>query len=166
MSRLTASSAVTIAWLLCSMLSPTVAQVDNNSSTNVSTCETFKDLQDSLISNETNKIALSITFFPLEDNPPEFVKVTYNFGEGIESQVWYWSSRSSHFLHPFEVFQFLSLFFNKPEPYYTGSLTISLRPECADAGLLPDTKQHKDRSKLQLLTQRVCKSIVENYSLI
>lgn len=156
MSKLSLYRATTsIVCFFCTLYLPADAQSGDNSSSNASSCENFNDLQKSLLNNETNRIALSITFFPLEDNPPEFIEVTYDFGAGIEPQVWYWSARTSHFLHPFEVLQFLSLFFNKPEPYYTGSLNIALSPECADAGLLPDTKLHTNRSKLQLLTQRV-----------
>lgn len=147
-------SAALLVCLLPALYPPAGAQTSTNSS---SSCENFRDLENSLFSNETNIIALSLTFFPLEDNSPEFVQVTYDFGEGIDQQVWYWSVQTSHFLHPFEVLQFLSLFFNKPEPYYSGSLNISLSPGCADAGFLPG-KSEREKPKLQLLTQRVSDS--------
>ena len=111
-------------------------------------CKDYTVLENSLFENEANKMNLSVAFFPLQDNPPEFVKVTYNFGN--VTQIWFWSAHTSHFLHPFEVFQFMSLFFSKPGPYYTGNVTLTLRPECAEPGLLPN-----GNSQLQLLTQRV-----------
>jgi hypothetical protein len=111
-------------------------------------CKCYSELESSLFATEENKINLSTAFFPLEDNPPEFVIVKYYFnGTNVDPQVWFWSTVASHFLHPFEVFQFLSLFFSKPEPYYSGNLTITLNAECANL-------QSTD-IKLHLLTQRV-----------
>ena len=110
-------------------------------------CLCYSELESSLFSTEQNKISLSTAFFPLEDNQPEFVTVHYNFNDTNEEQVWFWSAVTSHFLHPFEVFQFSSLFFGRPEPYYRGSLKITLKAECAN---LSSTD-----IKLQLLTQRV-----------
>lgn len=110
-------------------------------------CLCYNELETSLFSTDKNRIALSVTFFPLEDNPPEFVTIKYSFADTNESQIWFWSAVTSHFLHPFEVFQFFSLFFGKPEPYYTGTLEITLKAECAN---LSSTD-----TKLQLLTQRV-----------
>ena len=139
--------------LLCTFTLPAGAQSGNGteSPNNASSCDNFRDLEKALLENDTNKLALSVTFFPLESNTPEFVKVTYDFGEERDAQVWYWCSRTSNFIHPFEVLQFLSLFFNKPEPYYTGNVRVSMNPDCADAGLLPN----KGVPQLQLLTQRV-----------
>ena len=114
-------------------------------------CLCYCELEESLLATEENTVELTSTFFPAEDNPPEFVTVLYRFNDTnntIDPQTWYWSAQTSHFLHPFEVFQFLSLFFGKPEPYYTGRLDITLKAECAD---LSST----DIEKLQLLTQRV-----------
>ena len=110
-------------------------------------CLCYSELEDSLLATENNRISLSTAFFPLEDNQPEFVTIRYRFSESNRSQVWFWSTQMSHFLHPFEVFQFLSLFFTKPEPHYTESLDITLKVECAN---LSSTDV-----KLQLLTQRV-----------
>ena len=114
-------------------------------------CLCYCELEESLLATEENTLNLTKTFFPPEDNPPEFVTVTYHFNDTngtIGPQTWYWSAQTSHFLHPFEVFQFLSLFFSKPEPYYTGSLDITVKVECADLS-------SSDIEKLQLLTQRV-----------
>ena len=110
-------------------------------------CLCYHELEDSLLATENNRIYLSMAFFPLEDNQPEFVTVRYSFDDSNTTQLWFWSTQMSHFLHPFEVFQFLSLFFTKPEPYYTGNLDIVLKAECAN---LSSTDV-----KLQLLTQRV-----------
>ena len=153
MSKQFFSSAVL---LVCLLSLPAGAQsgICTESSNNASSCDTFCDLENALLNNETNKIALSVTFFPLEDNPPEFVKVTYDFGEGKDAQVWYWSEKTSNFIHPFEILHFLSLFFNKPAPYYTGNVRVTMDPDCPAAGLLPN----KGVPQLQLLTQRVSNS--------
>ena len=81
-------------------------------------CLCYSELESSLLTTENNRISLSTVFFPLEDNQPEFVMIRYSFNGSNKTQVWFWSTQMSHFLHPFEVFQFLSLFFTKPEPYY------------------------------------------------
>ena len=138
------SAAAVIVCLLCGLhLQGVTANQSDNS------CNNFTVLEKSLFESVENKIQLSVTFFPLQDNSPEFVQVTYNFGNN-DTQVWFWSGQTSHFLHPFEVFQFMSLFFGKPEPYYTGTLSLQLSPDCADPGILPN-----GNSRLQLLTQRV-----------
>ena len=136
-------------YLLSTFHLQVIASVTDSSD---SECKNFTFLERSLFESESNRLQLSLTFFPLQDNPPEFVKVTYVFGTDSEiaPQVWFWSSLTSHFIHPFEVFQFMSLFFNKPEPYYSGALSLTLRSECADAGLLPN-----GMPRMQLLTQRV-----------
>ena len=110
-------------------------------------CLCYNELERSLFSTDQNRINLSTTFFPLEENQPEFVTVKYDFTDTNVTQVWFWSAVTSHFLHPFEVFQFFSLFFGKPEPYYRGNLNIALNANCAN---LSSTD-----IKLQLLTQRV-----------
>ena len=111
-------------------------------------CLCYCELENSLLATEHNIDQLTRAFFPAEENTPEFVTITYNFNN-TDSQIWYWSAQTSHFLHPFEVFQFLSLFFSKPEPYYTGVMVINLKVECADL-----TSDESFRM-LQLFTQRV-----------
>ena len=118
-------------------------------------CLCYCELEDSLLGTENNRINLTTTYFPPEDNQPEFVAVRYHFIDSDETQVWYWSAQTSHFLHPFEVFQFLSLFFSKPEPYYSSSLDVTLKAECAN---LSSTD-----NKLQLLTQRVSRLNLGNF---
>ena len=114
-------------------------------------CRCYSELESSLLATEENKINLATTFFPLEDNQPEFVIVKYYFnGTNMEPQIWFWSAVASHFLHPFDVFQFSSLFFSKPEPYFSGDLIITLDAECANLQQTDNTS-----IKLHLLTQRV-----------
>ena len=115
-------------------------------------CLCYNELESSLFATEDNKMNLTTTFFPLEDNQPEFVIVKYCFNNVNTTscehpQIWFWSAYTSHFLHPFEVFQFSSLFFGKPEPYNRRRMTIILSEKCARLS-------QKD-IKLQLLTQRV-----------
>ena len=110
-------------------------------------CMCYFELEKSLLATERNLIQLSTTFFPLESNQPEFVTVTYTFNNSNVTQLWFWSVQTSYFLHPFEVFQFMSLLFSKPEAYYTGTVQIQLKTECAD---LSSTDKN-----LQILTQRV-----------
>ena len=120
-------------------------------------CLCYCKLEESLLATDENTFELTRKFFPPEENPPEFVTVLYHFndtnGRGMFGpHKWYWSAQTSYFLHPFEVFQFSSLFFGKPEPYYTQSLTITLKAECED--LISE-----DFTKIELLTQRVSVSM-------
>ena len=110
-------------------------------------CQCYNELEKSLFASDANRINLTTTFFPLEDNPPEFVVVKYYFKNSSKTRIWFWSAFTSHFLYPFEVLQFSSLFFGKPEPYYRSEriLNITLENECEN---IMDIK-------LQLLTQRV-----------
>ena len=110
-------------------------------------CMCYFELEKSLLATEKNVLQLSTAFFPLESNQPEFVTVRYTFNDSNVTQFMFWSVQTSHFLHPFEVFQFMSLFFGKPEPYYTGELTVQLNTECS--------KLLSTDENLQILTQRV-----------
>lgn len=118
-------------------------------------CLCYYELENSLLATELNRINLMTTFFPPEDNPPEFVTIKYHFENSSDTQLWFWSAQTSHFIHPFQVFQFLSLFFSKPEPYYSDTVKITLKTECAK---LSTTNTH-----LQLLTQRVSLSLSCTY---
>jgi hypothetical protein len=129
---------------------------ENSNSASNSSCEfpegmclCYNELEKSLFATNENRISLTTTFFPLEDNPPEFVIVKYHFKNSSKTQLWFWSAFTSHFLYPFEVFQFSSLFFGKPESYYRSekNLEITLENECEN---LSSTD-----IKLHLLTQRV-----------
>ena len=110
-------------------------------------CSCYSVLENSLFSSEKNRVNLMKAFFPPDNNTPEFVTVTYKFENSAMSLTWFWSAKTSHFLHPFNAFQFLSLLFSKPEPYFSGSLEITLQNKCAN--------RSQDDLNLQLLTQRV-----------
>ena len=108
-------------------------------------------LAKALIDNDENVFQLTRTFFPPTANSPEFVDVTYNFTETLETQTWYWSVSTSNFIHPQEVLQFMSLYFTKAYDFFSGDLKLTLSlmsntsiPECA-----------QDLEKMQLLTQHV-----------
>ena len=147
-----------IALYMCILSSSTLLAESNGESgcgesgcdESANSCKSFKGLEKSLFENESNTLSLSTTFYPLEVNPPEFVKVTYHFSGTGKSQEWFWSLHTSHFLHPLGTFQFMSLLFSKTEVYYVQELDLILKAECRDAGTLPSGEP-----KLQLLTQRV-----------
>ena len=109
----------------------------------------YLTLKQELLKRDDNVFNLSRAFFPPELNPPEFVQVTYNFADnGVtnETQTWYWVGQSSYFLFPPNTFQYLSLFFGKPEEYYTQEVYVTLNATaCLEV----------DKDHLTLLTQRV-----------
>lgn len=111
--------------------------------------ECYQTLVELLLSSSENLYSLSKAFFPPRNNSPEFVKVRYYFGdknlEETNSSVWFWSAYTSYFLHSPHTFQFLSLFFGKPQHFNSGELDIILDEECI----------HADLSMMELLTQRV-----------
>ena len=112
---------------------------------NCSDC--YTKLVESLLSRSGNLFNLSMTFFPPRENVPDFVLVNYYFGD-INSNVpklWFWSAYTSNFLHSPHTFQYLSLLFGKPQPYYTGTVNLTLDEECVNIG----------DDKMEFLTQRV-----------
>ena len=127
---------------------------DSSNTSTQQSCLCYSVLENSLLATEKNRVNLKKTFFPPEANSPEFVKVIYRFKDSNNTSVWFWSAKTSHFLHPFKVFQFMSLLFSKPEPYYTGTLEVTLKNECM-MNLSPD------KSNLQLLTQRVSRREIQ-----
>ena len=132
----------------------TAAQANGSSGS----CSSYSELESSLLATDENILNIEKVFYPPEENVPEFVNVTYTFEGSDDTSVWYWSSKTSHFLHPFEVLQFLSLLFSKPAHYYTGNVTITLKNECAD--LLNNLNT---MNILQLLTQRVSVEFSSGY---
>ena len=133
------------------LMAANTSTCENRCGSQFGSCLCYCELEESLLATEENTLELTRKFFPPEENPPEFVTVFYYFSDTnriFGPHKWYWSAQTSYFLHPFEVFQFSSLFFGKPEPYYTQSLTITLKAECADLS-------SKDFTKIELLTQRV-----------
>ena len=116
--------------------------------------ECYLTLKQELLKRDDNVFNLSRAFFPPETNPPEFVQVTYNFvdnGVTNETQTWYWVGQSSYFLFPPITFQFLSLFFGKPEGYYAQEVNVTLNAtDCLGV----------DVYHMTLLTQRVSPQLI------
>ena len=110
----------------------------------------FEDLVASLLDTKDNQYRLSKTFFPQVKNPPELVKVSYNFSETGDTQEWYWSTSTSSFIHPPEVLQYTSLFFAKPHHFYNGDVALSLSSNKTAVAACTN-----DMDKMQFLTQRV-----------
>ena len=108
----------------------------------------YAELVRAVLENDDNIFSLSKAFFPPRTNPAEFVAVTYHFqNESMdEPSVWFWTEQSSYLLHPLHTFQFLSLFFGKPEAFYTQEADVTLN--ATDCWGVDDTH-------LELLTQRV-----------
>ena len=112
--------------------------------TNCSVC--YLTLKQSLLKRDDNVRRLSQTFFPPRDNQPEFVQVTYKFGDYItNNSFWFWTHDSPYLFFPIEIFQYLSLFFGKPASLFSKSVNLTLDEECMEA-------QHE---MMLLLTQRV-----------
>ncbi len=105
----------------------------------------YLTLKQSLLGRDDNIRNLSNTFYPPKANIPEFVTVTYKFGNNttIEPKFWYWSHDSSYLFFQLTTFQFLSLFFSKPAALFSQKVTLTLNESCVDS------------SDFQLLTQRV-----------
>jgi hypothetical protein len=113
-----------------------------------SCCDCYAELVRAVLGNDDNVFSLNKAFFPPETNPAEFIVITYCFmNESMkESAVWFWTEQPSYLLHPLHIFQFLSLFFGKPEAFYTQEANITLN--ATDCWGVDDTH-------LELLTQRV-----------
>ena len=133
---------------ICVLLQLHNMHTDAQANENSGSCSNYSELESSLLATDENKLNIEKAFYPPEKNVPEFVSVIYKFEGSNDVSVWYWSSKSSHFLHPFKVLQFLSLLFSKPAQYYTGCVNITLKNECADC----------PADNMQLLTQRVSES--------
>ena len=119
------------------------------------TCrDCYISLAQSLFQSDENVFNLSQAFFPPDTNTPEFVVVRYHFENESrhEEKVWFWGASASYFIYPLSTFQFLSLFFGKPEAYWTGEVDVTLNAtECLGA-----KEEH-----LIMLTQRV--SLLSKY---
>jgi hypothetical protein len=108
----------------------------------------YAELVRAVFGNDDNVFSLNKAFFPTRTNPAEFIVITYRFkNESMDkSVVWFWTAQSSYLLHPLHTFQFLSLFFGKPEAFYTQEADVTLN--ATDCSGVDDTH-------LELLTQRV-----------
>ena len=109
----------------------------------------YISLAQHLFQSDENVFNLSETFFPVDTNTPVFVVVRYHFRNASyeRAQTWFWGASASYFQYPVTTFQFLSLFFGKPEEFWTSEVDITLNAtECEGVKI-----EH-----LTLLTQRVC----------
>ena len=108
----------------------------------------YTELVRAVLGNDENVFNLSKAFFPPSMNPAEFVVISYRFKNDTinEPATWFWTEQSSYLLHPLHTFQFLSLFFGKPEGFYTQEADVTLN--ATDCWGVDDTH-------LELLTQRV-----------
>ena len=116
--------------------------------------ECYQTLVESLLGSNENTVNLSMAFYPPQTNPAEFVSVTYQYvnqstGDLAGVEKWFWSVSGSHFLHPLHVFTYMSLLFEKPEPYFAQTATVTLSTSCMGA----------KREHMILLTHRVSKII-------
>ena len=110
----------------------------------------YISLAQSLFQSDENVFNLSKAFFPPDTNTPEFVVVRYHFQNASynDTKTWFWSASATYFLYPIATFQFLSLFFGKPEAFWTAEVDVTLNAtECEGA-----KNEH-----LTMLTQRVRK---------
>ncbi len=148
----------TIAQIVLTLaISTTLSTNSGVSATNVtfgSECEVNKTgckdcyivLKESLLKRDENVRNLSEIFFPPQANLPEFVEITYIFGDDSNNkQVWYWTHESSYLFFPMETFQYLSLFFGKPAAFFSQKVNLTLDAECSEANY----------KIMRLLTQRV-----------
>ena len=113
----------------------------------------YKTLATELLQNADNYIALQNTFFPPDDNGPDFVIVTYIYDINstqtniLNNSVWFWSSSAYFFYHPLRVFQFTSLGFSDPS-LQQRSTSLHLPATCYDS-------KGNRSDNMKLLTQRV-----------
>ena len=116
-----------------------------------SCCDCYISLAQHLFQSDENVFNLSEAFFPPDANTPEFVVVRYHFQNASYEriQTWFWGASASYFLYPMATFQFLSLFFGKPEAFWSSEVDITLNAtECEGI----------KQNHLKLLTQRVSHS--------
>ena len=109
----------------------------------------YISLAQHLFQNDENVFNLSKAFFPPETNTPDFVVVRYHLQNATynDTKVWFWGASASFFMYPIATFQFLSLFFGKPNAFWAAEVDVTLNAtECEGA-----KNEH-----LTLLTQRVC----------
>ena len=114
----------------------------------------YKTLATELLKNDTNYINLQNTFFPSDNNGPDFVIVTYVYTSSDSSyhvstsHTWFWSSSAYFFYHPLRVFQYTSLGFSDPS-LKQSNIKLYLPASCYDNG------SETYYNYMQLLTQRV-----------
>ena len=109
--------------------------------------ECYLTLVKSLFKNGTNVLNLMNVFSPPTLNPPEHVIVTYLFHNHsrLDNKTWFWATSFGYFLYQPAHFQFMSLFFGKPEHLHERRVNVTLPADCYGV---------KDEF-LQFLTHRV-----------
>ena len=112
--------------------------------------ECYKTVVKCLLGSDENVVNLSRAFYPPQTNPAEFIAVTYQYanettGEVNETETWFWAASGAYFLHPLHVFSYISLLFDKPEPYFAQTAHVTLSLSCMGA----------QREHMILLTHRV-----------
>ena len=155
MIRLQMSFLLLLSTIILTFLSPCSGATNNfvfgQCSPGKDSChDCYISLAQHLFQSDENVFNLSETFFPVDTNTPVFVVVRYHFQNDsfTKTRKWFWGASSSYFLYPVATFQFLSLFFGKPEAFWTSEVDITLNAtECEGV-------KHKH---LTLLTQRVSK---------
>ena len=109
----------------------------------------YISLAQHLFQSDENVFNLSKAFFPPETNTPDFVVVRYHLQNATynDTKTWFWGVSASYFMYPIATFQFLSLFFGKPQAFWATEVDVTLNAtECEGA----------KNDHLTLLTQRVC----------
>lgn len=114
--------------------------------------ECYQTLVECLLGSDENVVNLSTAFYPPDTNPAEFVAVTYQY-ESINvseieiagTETWFWAASGSYLIHPLHVFTYMSLLFEKPEPYFAQTTYVTLNASCRGAR----------REHMILLTHRV-----------
>ena len=94
--------------------------------------QSYETLVDNVLTNDKNTFSLLQTFYPPNDNPPVFVIVMYKFENSNRNYTYFWTSKSSFFIQPLEVFEFMSLFLGSPS-YLSSNMAIILPNECETA---------------------------------
>ena len=99
---------------------------------NATCSECYQSLVKNVVHDNDNIFSLLQTFFPPNDHPPVFVIVEYHFEDSNTTFTYFWTLKSSFFIVPLEIFQFLSLFFGTPA-YHSSSVSLTLPSECEEA---------------------------------
>ena len=106
-----------------------------------SECQASKDncqdcyiaLVKSLLGNDGNVFNPSRAFSPPIVDPPDSVIVNYRFVNDTmdETDTWFWATSGVYFLHPMQIFPYISLLFGKYRPIYEQVTTVTLNAtEC------------------------------------
>jgi hypothetical protein len=122
--------------LLFSLLARVGRGIDTKSNcttaSNASCSECYQTLVKNVVHDNDNIFSLLQTFSPPNDHPPVFVIVEYQFEDSNTTFTYFWTLKSSFFIVPLEIFQFLSLFFGTPA-YRSSSVSLTLPSECEEA---------------------------------